>query len=58
MSENKLTMRDMCEVIERAGIVRNREQNRLATASEIFNYSPTGELDMVFDWYEQALEVK
>jgi len=46
MSE-QLTMRQMCETIERAGFLA-KPDGSLMTAPEIFEYSPTGELSMVW----------
>lgn len=47
------TMREMCETIERADFLR-KPDGTAPTAREIFDYSPSGELFMVFAWYEQA----
>ncbi len=49
-----MTYREMCEAIERAGIVR-RADGTAPTEREIFEYSPTGELDRVHEWYAMAL---
>lgn len=39
----------MCKLIERANIFKTKK-----TAKEIFNYSSTGELFMIHEWYEIA----
>ncbi len=49
----KLTMKDMCETIEAAGFLCRIDGTKM-TAYEIFNYSPSGELMRVFEWYEIA----
>jgi hypothetical protein len=43
----------MCETIVRAGILV-KSDGTAPTAEEIFNYSPTGEMFMVFEWYRAA----
>ena len=48
-----MTGKEMCEVIERSKILIDKD-GRHPTAEEIWNYSPTGELSAVFDWYDQA----
>jgi hypothetical protein len=47
------TYREMCEAIVEAGILRKRDGSA-PTWLEVFEYSPTGELFMVFGWYEMA----
>jgi hypothetical protein len=55
MSEVKsISMKDMCETIVESHLLM-RPDGTPPTAEEIFNYSPTGELYMVFEWYEMAL---
>lgn len=49
----KMTMQDMCKEIERAGFIVNRS-GEPASAKEIYEYSPTGELGMIWGWYELA----
>lgn len=54
MSENKgITMKAMCEHIVKADFIENKDDTK-PTAEELFNYSPTGELYMVFEWYKMA----
>lgn len=48
-----MTMEKMCEFIFESGLLR-REDDSIPTAMEIFNYSPTGELFMIFEWYNMA----
>lgn len=48
-----MTMKEMCELIARADFLR-KDDGTAPTAEEIFNYSPSGELFMVFAWYEKA----
>jgi hypothetical protein len=50
-----MTMKDMCEVIEKSGILNTDDKK--PTAREIFEYSSTGELSMVFVWYEVAKQL-
>ena len=47
------TGKEMCETIVKADFLR-KPDGTAPTASEIWNYSSTGELFMVFQWYEQA----
>lgn len=49
----RVTMKEMCETIERSGILK-RPDGTSPTAEEIYRYSPTGELFMVFAWYDAA----
>jgi hypothetical protein len=46
-------MQEMCETIVKADFLR-RKDGTAPTAREIFDYSPTGELFMVFEWYQTA----
>ena len=48
-----VTMKQMCETIVSADFLRYQNGDS-PTAEQIYNYSPTGELYMVFTWYEQA----
>ena len=41
--EHPMTMREMCETIEKAGILKKADDSS-PTAREIFEYSPNGEL--------------
>ena len=49
------TFKEMCEYIAAAKFL-SRDEHYL-TAEEIFNYSPTGELYMLFEWYGIAVKV-
>lgn len=40
----------MCEFISESGLL-HCENGSIPTPMEIFNYSPTGELFMIFEWY-------
>lgn len=51
-SEKGLSMKDICEHIVKADLFE-----KPLTAEEIFNYSPTGELSRVFEWYAIACKV-
>lgn len=55
-AERGITMKQMCEHIVKAGILE-RPDGTKPTAKEIFDYSPRGELYMVFEWYKTACEV-
>ena len=46
----------MCDTIVEADFLTI--EGRKPTAEEIFNYSPTGELSEVFNWYYTALYYK
>lgn len=48
------TMKEMCETIVSADILCKKDGSAL-TPEEVFNYSPTGELFMVFMWYAEAM---
>lgn len=48
--EDNMTMKDMCKVIAKANMFE-----RKMTAREVFDYSPTGELWRIFEWYQLAL---
>jgi hypothetical protein len=50
-----MTIKEMCEVIERAEILQRTDGTR-PTAREIFNYSRTGELAMIWEWYNIAAD--
>lgn len=51
-----ITFNTMCKTIEKAKILQ-KNNGDYHTADEIFNYSPTGELFMIFEWYEIAKNV-
>ena|ERR1035438_9932417 len=50
------TMHGMCEVIAEQMLFRHKEtgEEKRRTALEVFNYSATGELYMVFVWFLHA----
>ena len=52
--KNNITMKQMCEHIVKSRILKYKDSEEGPTAEEIFNYSPTGELSSVFEWYEEA----
>ena len=52
----EMTMKEMCEKIVESDILR-KPNGEAPTAREIFEYSPSGELFMVFEWYDKAVEV-
>ena len=47
------TMEEMCETIVKAKLLKNKDGTE-PTAKEIYEYSPAGELSMVFFWYKAA----
>ena len=51
-----MTGKEMCELIVKADFLR-KEDGTPPTAEEIWNYSPTGELLMVFEWYQTAKRI-
>lgn len=51
-----VTGEEMCQTIIEAGILQKKDGTKLTT-EEVWNYSPTGELFMVFEWYKIAREV-
>lgn len=50
----KISLKEMCETIEKSGILKRKDGGSSPTAEEIFNYSPTGELIMIWEWYQVA----
>jgi len=50
IEEETVSLARMCEVILEARILNKR----LKTGKQIYNYSPTGELHMIFQWYFTA----
>lgn len=54
---SKISIEDMCLEIEKGKFLKDKE-GKNPTATEIYNYSPTGELFMIFTWYGMAIEVK
>ncbi len=49
----QITAKEMCQTIVRADFLRDAD-GVAPTAEEIFNYSPTGDLSKMFEWYEVA----
>lgn len=47
------TMKEMCETIVEADIIRKKDGTKFKP-KEIYEYSPTGELSRIFEWYEEA----
>jgi hypothetical protein len=54
IKKNGVTMQEMCEHIVNADILQFKDDGTSPKAEEIFNYSRSGELYMVFKWYEEA----
>lgn len=52
-NSTKITMQEMCTIIANSKILEKQDGTN-PTAEEIFNYSSTGELYMIFEWYELA----
>jgi hypothetical protein len=48
-----MTYKEMCETISKHWA---EHHNVIRDAKSIFNYSPTGELFMVHEWYDEAVE--
>lgn len=53
---DKISLKDMCDKIVEAEILVKAD-GTAHTAEEIYNYSPTGELAAIFEWYTIALAV-
>jgi len=51
-----MTMKEMCEIIVESGILR-KPDGTSPTAREVFDYSPSGELSMVLEWFDTAMLV-
>lgn len=47
-----VTYKEACEIISKSKILEKDGVN--PTWEQIWNYSPTGELDMIDEWYEIA----
>lgn len=47
------TMKEMCEIIAKSKVLK-KDDNTYPTSIEIFNYSRTGELFMIWEWYGVA----
>jgi len=54
--EEPKSFKEMCDVIVTADFLRKKD-GRALTSEEIFNYSSTGELFMIFEWYEIAFKI-
>ena len=52
------TGKEMCEEILKADFLTYNNGKKPTTGEEIWNYSPTGELSKVFEWYEIAKILK
>jgi hypothetical protein len=50
-----VTMKEMCETIEREHFLKAKD-GHFMSAEEIWNYSPTGELALIEEWYAMATE--
>jgi len=50
------TFKEVCEVIAESNILSNKEGIN-PTPEQVFDYSPTGELFMLWEWYEIAVQV-
>jgi hypothetical protein len=48
-----MMLNEMCELISKANFLKVRGMP--ATPLQIFNYSPTGELFKIWEWYEFAV---
>jgi len=48
-----ITLKQMCETIANTRLLTKKDGSH-PTAEEIFNYSPTGELFMIWEWYAMA----
>lgn len=51
-----MTFREVCEVIAHSGVLKKKDGSQ-PNGEEIFNYSPTGELYMIWEWYGLAEEL-
>ena len=54
--EKKLSMKEMCEAVAESQTL-SKKDGTSPTADEIFNYSSTGELYMIFVWYDAIMEI-
>ncbi len=54
LEEKKMTYKDMCELISEYWAWRGYHK----TWKEIWGYSPTGEINRIVYWYEEAKEWK
>lgn len=49
-----VTFQQMCELISKEEILTKKDGTN-PSWEEIYSYSPTGDLFMIFEWYYQAL---
>lgn len=56
VTNDEISMKQVCEKIIKADFLTKQDGTK-PTVKEIFNYSPTGELFMIFEWYKQAQEI-
>jgi hypothetical protein len=56
MPSEKITYKQACEHIAKAGFLKFADTDQPATPEQIFNYSPTGELAEIYTWYQLACE--
>ena len=54
--EEPHTFKEMCDIIVAADFLRKKD-GTAPTSEEIFNYNSTGELFMIFEWYEVAHKI-
>ena len=52
-----MTGKEMCDFIAKHNIMEHDDGTPF-TAEDYWNYSPTGELAMVYVWYEMALALE
>lgn len=52
-----MTGKEICEHIAKANFLFKEGTDIPLTADEIWNYSPTGELFMLHEWYENACKI-
>lgn len=52
-----MTGREMCERIAQADFLVYRETGAALTPKQIWNYSPSGELDMIWPWHLEACTI-
>jgi len=52
-SPKEISFKDKCEIIEKSKLLQNKD-GTYPTAEEVFNYSPTGALYEIEDWFFAA----
>jgi len=50
-----ISMKGMCEFIASMELLEDKKTKQPLTPEEIFNYSPTGEVYMIYEWYAEAI---